>query len=619
MEISTNTYNYNVGSVTQTQPSVQITDGADARGQEALRQLENGQTVQGRVMSVTVEANGSRTAQIDLGGGAQVSARLDSAMALTEGTSVTFQVRNTADGQINLSPLYQNTALDSSALRALAQAGMDADQASLQMVREMMSYGLSIDRESLQIMARGMQEFPDANMTTLLQMRGMELPLTENTLTQFQNYQNYQHQIVHSLQDVMNGLPQAFTTMTQTGQAVQALDMYGALIRLFTNPEEAVDTQPYLSAEAADASAAVHADVTSDLPGSPEGQATLLTSDGLEAMLAQMTPEEAENFLAQLNSGMRGEVNASADVAHLAPEIAGENAEALGIGVPERRFSPDGVPLAQESGMQQVAPQAETFAELMKQAGLSRDPAQMSSNELMKALSDLYQQTAHTSPAADQVWTKLFSSEEFSALLKDTMNEQWLLKPEDVSEKGNVDALYQRLKGQTQQLTQLLARTLGEGTPLSQQVATLNGNIDFMNQLNQMFQYVQLPLQMQNGETHGDLYVYTNKKSLARDDGTVSAILHLDMDAMGPLDVYVKMQDRKVNTNFYVADDEVLDLISLHIDELNERLNKRGYSFDCRMMLQSEMTGEDAAVDEMLKKSPGSVGVVSEQSFDARA
>ena len=91
------------------------------------------------------------------------------------------------------------------------------------------------------------------------------------------------------------------------------------------------------------------------------------------------------------------------------------------------------------------------------------------------------------------------------------------------------------------------------------------------------------------------------------------------MEALGPLDVYVKMRDAKVSTNFYLASDEAIDLIAEHIGELNEKLVRRGYTMEARMMLQSEMSGEDAAVDEMLRTNPASVGMVSELSFDARA
>ena len=77
------------------------------------------------------------------------------------------------------------------------------------------------------------------------------------------------------------------------------------------------------------------------------------------------------------------------------------------------------------------------------------------------------------------------------------------------------------------------------------------------------------------------------------------------------------MLDTKVTTNFYVADDAVIDLINDNIHILNERLNKRGYTMDVTLKLQDDMDGQDAAVDEMLdvRKTP----VISTNSFDARA
>ena len=101
------------------------------------------------------------------------------------------------------------------------------------------------------------------------------------------------------------------------------------------------------------------------------------------------------------------------------------------------------------------------------------------------------------------------------------------------------------------------------------------------------------------------------------EDGSVSAVLHLDMEHMGPVDVYVKLLNTKVTTNFYVADDSVIDLINDNIHILNERLEKRGYNMEVNLKLHDDMDGQDAAVDEMLDvmKTP----VLSTASFDARA
>ena len=146
----------------------------------------------------------------------------------------------------------------------------------------------------------------------------------------------------------------------------------------------------------------------------------------------------------------------------------------------------------------------------------------------------------------------------------------------------------------------------------------LSQNIDFMNQLNQMYAYVQLPLKMSGNDAHGDLYVYSNKKHMASDDGSVSALLHLDMNNLGPLDVYVRMTDRKVNTNFYLADEPCIDLIMDHIDELTMRLNKRGYTMNYQVLPADDMTSENQAVDELLQKGD-KMTLLSSSSFDARA
>ena len=84
----------------------------------------------------------------------------------------------------------------------------------------------------------------------------------------------------------------------------------------------------------------------------------------------------------------------------------------------------------------------------------------------------------------------------------------------------------------------------------------------FLQQINQTYAYIQLPLHLRQGEHKtGELFVYTNKKNLAGKDGRVSALLHLDMEHLGPLDVYVALQDTKVSTKFYVQNDTILDYL----------------------------------------------------------
>lgn len=212
--------------------------------------------------------------------------------------------------------------------------------------------------------------------------------------------------------------------------------------------------------------------------------------------------------------------------------------------------------------------------------------------------------------------SKILSEPSIGQLIKQKFEENWLLKPEDVADKEKVEAYYGKLRTQTAQLSQLLETTTGKESALTQKAGQLSSNIDFINQLNQTFTYIQIPLKMSGQNANGDLYVYSNKKSLAARDGTVSAYLHLDMDHLGSVDCYVTMRDDHVTTNFKVRDDEVLDLIEQNIGWLDERLQKRG----CHLQSTVSVADEETSVIQEMEKQLGVGSVpISKVAFDARA
>lgn len=236
----------------------------------------------------------------------------------------------------------------------------------------------------------------------------------------------------------------------------------------------------------------------------------------------------------------------------------------------------------------------------------------ISGKELLDEVSRLLDK--EETPGGEELF-KLLDGKEFKQVLKGEMNRQWLLMPDEVAEENSVDKLYERLNSQMKQLQQALSQAAKADTPLARTVANVNSNIDFMNQLNQMFTYVQLPLKMQNQEASGELFVYTNKKSLAEKDGAVSALLHLDMEHLGSVDVHVTLTDQKVATKFYLKDDDALDLIEANITVLNEHLNKRGYSMNAQFVKQEE---ERNVMNEILEQNKN-ISVLAGYSFDARA
>lgn len=203
--------------------------------------------------------------------------------------------------------------------------------------------------------------------------------------------------------------------------------------------------------------------------------------------------------------------------------------------------------------------------------------------------------------------------------LFEVIKNKWLLAPEEMETPGKVQELYSRLNEQLTELAESMEQMAQTNSNVYKATTNMVQNLDFMQQLNQMYTYVQLPVRLQQGEAHGDLYVYTNKKHLAAKDGPISALLHLDMDHLGPVDVYVAMQNEKLSTNFYLQDDEMLDFINDHLDILTERLAKRGYNCNFQLQVRNQEGAEElprAGIDSLLEQEPKIP--IAMYSFDVR-
>ena len=200
-------------------------------------------------------------------------------------------------------------------------------------------------------------------------------------------------------------------------------------------------------------------------------------------------------------------------------------------------------------------------------------------------------------------------------MLRSALEEEWLLKPQDIRDSGKMNEFYARVDRQMGQLSQILAEA-GGNAQTAQAASDLSNNINFMNVLNQTYTYMQIPLKMAHQNAKGDLYVYTNKRKLAEKDGELSAFLHLDMEHLGSTDVSVKMHGKNVGTRFYLSDEASYQVVEAHVPLLQQQLEKLGYQ--CRIDVENEEKKVDL-VDDFLKRDKPAGGMVHRYSFDMRA
>lgn len=509
-----------------------------------IRALVPGQTLRGEVVSR--EGN---NAQIRLLQDVLVDAKVDADIRLELGQNITFQVKN--NGQtLNLSPLFTNMATEGTVLKALDMASLPVNENTVAMTKQLMDAGLPIDKNTLQQIWHESNAFPDAEILDLVNLHKVELPVTEENITQMASYRNLTHQLTAGIAETGESLTNMLQGLVESGDIEQAATIYSEVLELLAFEDAAGET----------------------VTGQQQTEGPL-PEPGVDVTV---TPEEAEQMPVQPSA--------------TAPEaVPGQKTI---IEEPTETASGNGQTIKENPGAEktQEAPQLQNLQKLLKQGLETKDIP-------------LLRSILHNSKVAE--------------LPEKLLADRWSIKPEDVESPEKVEELYQKLGKQLKGLSNLLEENGQRGSSAYQNVTNLSQNVDFLQQINQTYAYIQLPLHLRQGEHKtGELFVYTNKKNLARKDGQVSALLHLDMEHLGPLDVYVTLKDTKVSTKFYVQNDAILDYLEANMDVLTERLQKRGYDCKCETTLRTELQQTAQAMAPLLK-TEGSVPV-AQYAFDVR-
>lgn len=590
-------------------------DSAAGGEQSPLSNLSGGDTLSGRIVS----REGDRV-NISLGGDSQITARLDTAAELPVGSTVTFTVLNSDRSGITLSPLLTNTDTSSPVNTALMNAGIQLDARNADMVRSMMEYGMPVGKDELLGMSNMLKDVPAADINSAVVLTHMGIEPTPDNIAQFDSYLNYEHQISEAVNEIMDLMPDAVNDLVSSGNTMEAINMSRDMLQIFT------DQGTYLSMSNEElALSGMETPVSMILsPAELAEFSDLLTQNGIDEAFGQslangeislrdalflvndIVGEVAEgdnpqvaNEASQMPEGAAEEMSGASRTASAGASIEdiplptkGDQASVQGTPNNETKESSGSVGLDFLNSLKSDAVKADT---LDHAADVAR---QFNKHEQTRAVLDL------------------ITSKPLSSLLKEAVGNEWKLSPRQVGEEKQVEDLYKRITEQTNRLINTLNEHAGKNTPLAESMNELNKNMNFMNELNNMFNYVQLPLKLSESDAHGELYVYSNKKHMASSDGNVSALLHLDMDHLGATDVYVTMNAQNhVNTHFYLPDDEALDLIAAHIDELNARIEARGYTCSAKVDRREEMTNVMA---EMVEDDKPAIPV-SISNFDARA
>ncbi len=620
----------------------------------SMQELEPGSTFEGTVNSVK---NGKVV--LALGNGQTITARLDGKVSIQPGESMFFQVRSNDGTTIALRPYVQAGNINNPILlNALTAAGVPATERNITMVDSMMKEQMSISRQSILDMGRVVGSNPNVNVNTAVLMTKIGLPVSAEMASQFENYMVDQHAIVDEMDLAMNQLGRLLGD-ADLGEE-QSFELYGKVLDIL-NGEGETPAQTTDGLQQNDTGTMVNAGENIEMEAAVQQSKNGAAAEGVQKQVQQQNTKDL------ISMGAAGQEQ-SAGVAENAENIAGE--QTAGNAAQSMQTGIDAADVLKNTqadtaaDFKNVQGQTDTLEQILDQNGLdhlkrllqniptltgntdlfevqeeedvfvdtmSGDDAgkkafelaqaepevtlkqSMTAEDFLNTLRDALKQNQEYGFAG---MTRLFGSKEFAAILKNCAEKQWLLEPEQLREASKVSDLYERLDHQMKQMENVMKAAGVTQNSFIQTAADIRSNVEFMNQINQVYTYVQLPLKLSGQNASGDLYVYTNKKNLNDPEAELTAFLHLDLDNLGSTDVSIRMKDKNVKTNFYIADDASYDLIEKHLPVLEKRLAQKGYR--CSITMSKEEKKVEF-VEDFLQRDMPQAGTLHRYSFDVRA
>lgn len=517
--------------------------------------LSAGDTIQGQLVS----KDGS-SIELLLGNNARLTTMLEQDMNLSLGQLLSFEVKSNQGGQLTLRPLFANMSNSSTIMSALDAAGIAANDTTIEMVDTLMQNGMPVNKELLNTINRELSMYPDADVSDIIMLHKMDIPVNEGNVRQMHLYNNNNQWMMESVSDSASELTGLLTDALLKG-GEDAQNIMAGLKQLL----------PPMDVQAEDIA---HTGADGELSQSLTGGVGPNTEGGVSTAIA------ADSDVSQMTDISKGALDAQAATDKPAQNIGAGNADSAMTDAKAADGSAD----------------------------TNADGRVINKFNVFDKLSELKPEELNKPEIKAQIKNAV------TELLKDNM----LMKPEDIKEDKFVQKYYERTMNLADGLEKLMQQNGKSDADFTRSMTNMKENTTFMNHINDMYNYVQLPLKMNEAQANGDLYVYARKKGRSGEgeDGRLTALLHLSMEHLGNMDIFLTLTEgQKLNTKFTLEKEEMIDFIASHIDELNARLEKKGYNVGT---VVTHKDGPDKTVIENITGDENNI-LLSTQSFDARA
>lgn len=569
----------NAGQTEQTNQAESVRASADISG------LKEGAVFRGEILDIVGEK-----VTISLENEAKLMARLQSGVELGVGDQLLFSVKENTDSQILIKPMFDSlySAQTQVLEKALDVAGLSPTEKNFTVAKELMDAGLPVDKTHMVKILSQSMKFEGTSLQTLVSLHKMDIPITQENITQYERYQGMQHQLTGDIADAAKGIAdfvKAFPTDTD-GQT------------LLCTAKEIVN----LFAGESDASVTEHID-----PVDPKVANNLHTEGTVTNTINGNTVSDAV-------SGTPREGILTLD----------NTADSLVVGQEENAQSQEVIlqqsidTYMKETDTGLTGKNVSQLVDSMRQAGVSETDIM---SVFQKSDSDpaLLQNTLHllqNVSVADDVIRQFLQQDGFQNVLSEVVKKAFSLNPKQMKEPKEIDELYESILKHTKSFEDAVASNGGNPKEFQQNFQNMRQNLQFMNELNQHMIYAQMPVKLSNKQANSELYVYADKRKLQQKKDGISVMLHLDMDHLGATDVKVTLTGSNVHARFYLNDQDSVDIVTENMNQLAKQLADRGFSLTNEVVKRQPQESINKVVDEIIDEN--AERSIKRYTFDAR-
>lgn len=538
--------------------NVQNINSQNNTGGINLRDLAAGDVFRGEIININ-----NQNVEILLDGNEHINATMQQALGLNIGEKLLFQVKDNSDTQLVIRPIANNEVSSELVNKSLLTAGLTINDKNIAIVKELIANGQPIDKQSIINMIKLSSVYANESIDKLIDMTKNGIEINRENLDMYDAYTASSHYISENIMEIRDGILEVFEKLLESD--VNFSD--------FTeNNVNIEDTAENTTAN----------DITSgnfnENSINPENlMGNTISSDSFTKINTIL--EDLSNIFDADNDNKQISESINVDKNNI------YNKESI-----------------QEASK-------ESTKDFLKM---------VDSSDTFKELSEVLKNIGENMPK--EVFNNIIKSPVFKEKITKLLIDRLYLNPTKLSEdkkivKNEVDKIYDKLNKLTEMIKNMPENVKSENLSLAGD--KLSKNMNFMNELNNIEAYVQVPVKFSEGNKNGDLYVYNRRRNKKINDDTLTAFLHLQLDYLGATDINISLKKNSVTAKFTLDDEISRNLVEDNLGELAERLEKIGYNVTISTELSEKKSQEFNAILPITSNNENAVSI-KRYIFDIR-